>query len=323
MGRIIVTGGAGYIGSHTCKHLAAHHFEPLSYDNLVHGHRDAVRWGPLVVGDIRDQPKLRDLFTAFKPEAVIHFAAFAYVEESVSDPGKYYNNNVGGTIALLDAMRATGVDRIVFSSTCATYGIPSRLPIDEGEIQSPITPYGRSKLMIEQILDDYSRAYGLRYVTLRYFNAAGADACGDLGERHQPETHAIPRALMAAAGSVPDFKIYGDDYPTPDGTCIRDYIHVSDLANAHFKALNYLEDGGNNAQLNLGTGQGVSIAELLTAIEKTTGVAITRVVTPRRPGDPPALVADPTKARELLGFKACHSDIDTIISTAWRFLCNG
>ena len=322
MGRVIVTGGAGYIGSHTCKQLAAHGFEPLCYDNLVHGHRDAVRWGPLVVGDIRDQVKLRDLFAAFRPEAVIHFAAFAYVGESVTDPGKYYENNVAGTIALLEAMRATGVNRIVFSSTCATYGMPSRLPIDEAEAQSPINPYGRTKLMIERILGDYAQAYGMRHAVLRYFNAAGADPGGDLGERHDPETHLVPRALMAAAGMLPELEVYGDDYPTPDGTCVRDYIHVSDLADAHLSALSYLTDGGGDAQVNLGTGRGVSISELLEAVQRVTGRTVPRLVRPRRDGDPPALVSDPSKARQLLRFEASRSDIETIIETAWRFLGN-
>lgn len=320
MGRVIVTGGAGYIGSHTCKVLAANQFNPLTYDSLVHGHRDAVRWGPLIVGDIRDQPKLRNLFATFKPDAVIHFAAFAYVGESITDPGKYYENNVAGTISLLEAMRSTGINRIVFSSTCATYGIPSRLPIDETEVQCPISPYGRSKLMIEQILADYANAYGIRHVILRYFNAAGADVAGDLGERHDPETHVIPRALMAAAGILPEFEIYGDDYATPDGTCVRDYVHVSDLADAHLRALSYLQSGGGDTHLNLGTGRGVSIGELLTAVQRLTGRTVRKVVRPRRVGDPPALVSDPSKARELLLFEASRSDIDTVIKTAWRFL---
>lgn len=320
MGRVIVTGGAGYIGSHTCKQLAASHFEPVSYDSLVHGHRDSVRWGPLIVGDLHDQSRLRDLFAELRPDAVIHFAALAYVGESVIDPGTYYRNNVAGTISLLEAMRAANVSRIVFSSTCATYGVPTRLPIDESETQSPINPYGRSKLMIEQILEDYARAYDMRYAVLRYFNAAGADPAGELGERHDPETHLIPRALMAAIGLLPELEIYGNDYPTHDGTCIRDYIHVTDLANAHVKALGWLQHGGGSVKLNLGTGRGVSISEVLTAVERITGYKVPRLMKPRRPGDPPALVSDPGEARRLLSFEPSLSDIDTIIGTAWHFL---
>jgi UDP-arabinose 4-epimerase len=321
MGPVIVTGGAGYIGSHACKHLHTQDIEPVCYDNLMHGHRDAVRWGPLVVGDIRDQTKLRDLFAAVKPKAVIHFAGFAYVGESVGNPGRYYDNNVAGTIALLEAMRATDVKFIVFSSSCATYGIPSCVPIAETENQMPINPYGRSKLMVEQILADYSAAHGIRHASLRYFNAAGADPDGELGERHDPETHVLPRALMAAAGLLPALEIFGDDYSTPDGTCVRDYIHVSDLADAHVRALNYLLDGRGDTQLNLGSGEGVSIRELVAVTRSVTGRNFPTVFKARRPGDPPVLVADTTKAAKLLGFTASRSDINTIVETAWRFLC--
>jgi UDP-arabinose 4-epimerase len=238
------------------------------------------------------------------------------------NPGRYYENNVTGTIALLEAMRSSHLKRIVFSSTCATYGIPSRLPINEAEVQSPISPYGRSKLMIEQILEDYAQAYHFQYVALRYFNAAEADPAGDLGERHDPETHLIPRALMAASGVLPHLEIYGDDYPTHDGTCVRDYVHVTDLANAHVKALCYLQHGGGNLKLNLGTGRGVSIGDVLTAVEKVIGHPVPRLVKPRRAGDPPALVSDPSMARSLLNFEPSLSDIDTIVRTAWQFLCS-
>jgi UDP-arabinose 4-epimerase len=314
--RILVTGGAGYIGSHTCKVLAAHGYEPVTYDNLIAGHRDAVRWGPFVAGDILDTGRIAATLAEYKPEAVIHFAAFAYVGESVEDPAKYYHNNVTGTLSLLDACRATGVRNIILSSSCATYGVPETLPISESEPQAPINPYGRSKLMMEHIVEDYAAAYGIRYVSLRYFNACGADPDGELSERHDPETHLIPRALMAASGQIPHLAVFGDDYETGDGTCVRDYIHVTDLARAHALAAAYLADGGVSTAVNLGTGRGVSIREILTAIHRVTDREVPIVMEPRRAGDPPALFADPRRAADRLGFKAELSDIDTIVRTA-------
>jgi UDP-arabinose 4-epimerase len=314
--RILVTGGAGYIGSHTCKVLAAHGFKPVTYDNLIAGHRDAVRWGPFVAGDILDTGRIAATLAEYQPEAVIHFAAFAYVGESVEDPAKYYHNNVAGTLSLLDACRATGVRNIILSSSCATYGVPETLPISESEPQAPINPYGRSKLMMEHIVEDYAAAYGIRYVSLRYFNACGADPGGELSERHGPETHLIPRALMAATGRIPHLAVFGDDYETDDGTCVRDYIHVTDLARAHALAAKYLADGGVSTAVNLGTGRGVSIREILTAIHRVTDREVPIVMEPRRAGDPPALFADPRLAADRLGFKAELSDIDTIVRTA-------
>ena len=314
--RLLVTGGAGYIGSHTCKALAAIGIEPITFDNLVTGHRDAVRWGPFVRGDILDTDHLTDTLLRYQPEAIVHFAAFAYVGESVVEPAKYYRNNVAGSLSLLDAARASGVRRIILSSSCATYGVPQELPIVETTAQEPINPYGRSKLMVEQLAQDYAAAYGLRTVSLRYFNACGADPAGELAERHEPETHLIPRALMAAAGKIPHLDVFGDDYATPDGTCVRDYIHVTDLAEAHVLAANYLNHGGDSLEVNLGTGKGLSIREILSAIERVTGSPVPVRMSPRRAGDPPALYADPSLARQWLGFVAKHSDIDTIVRTA-------
>ncbi len=313
---VLVTGGAGFIGSHTCKRLAQQGFVPVVYDNLSTGHRANVRWGPLVEGDLEDTERLATAVRTFLPECVIHFAASAYVGESVEDPGKYYRNNVAGSIALLGACRATGLARIVFSSSCATYGVPQRLPITEDTEQFPINPYGRTKLMIELMLGDYARAYDFRSVALRYFNAAGADPEGQLTERHDPETHLIPRALMAAAGGIERLDIFGDDYATPDGTCIRDYIHVTDLADAHVAAVNYLNDGGEVLRANLGSGHGTSIREVLEAIDRVTGRQVPVQMLPRRPGDPPVLYADTSRARQQLGFRPAFSDIETIIRTA-------
>jgi UDP-arabinose 4-epimerase len=318
--RVLVTGGAGYIGSHTCKCLAEHGIEPVVFDNLSRGHADAVRWGPLVEGDIGDRDALVAAMRQYQPDSIVHFAALAYVDESVADPAKYYRNNVTGTLVLLEAARASGIGKLVFSSSCATYGVPERLPIDEATAQAPISPYGRTKLMVEQILVDCGRAYGLRSVALRYFNAAGADPTGEIGERHDPETHLIPRALMAAAGLIPALEIFGDDYPTPDGTCIRDYVHVTDLAEGHVQALGHLDTGGASVSLNLGTGHGTSIRELLLAIARVTGHEVPVVMRPRREGDPPAIWADASRVKTLLGFSPAHSDTDTIIRTAWAFL---
>ncbi|MES2146362.1 MAG: UDP-glucose 4-epimerase GalE, partial [Pseudomonadota bacterium] len=287
---ILVAGGAGYIGAHACKAIAAAGFLPVAFDNLVYGHREAVQWGPLEVGDIADRTRLEKVLAAHDIAAVMHFAAFAFVGESIADPGKYYRNNVIGTLSLLETMRDRGIDKLIFSSSCATYGVPDRVPMDEDTPQAPINPYGQSKLMCERMIGDFGRAHGLNATMLRYFNAAGADADGDIGECHEPETHLIPLALDAAAGRG-ELVVNGDDYPTPDGTCLRDYIHVTDLADAHVMALERLLEGGEPSALNLGTGQGVSIRQVISAIEHVTGKSVPHRIGPRREGDPPALVA--------------------------------
>ena len=317
---VLVTGGAGYIGSHACKALAGAGFQPVVFDNLSRGHREAVRWGPLVEGDLADRQRLCAALIEHKVEAVMHFAAYAYVGESVTDPALYYRNNLGGTLSLLEAMREAGIGEIVFSSTCATYGIPDRVPIREDAPQRPVNPYGETKLAIERALHWYAAAYGLRSVSLRYFNAAGADPEGEIGEHHEPETHLVPLVLQAALGQRPHIEIYGTDYPTPDGTAIRDYVHVRDLAIAHMRALERLRGGGGSAAVNLGTGQGHSVREVIAAAELASGRKVPARAAPRRPGDPPALVADPSLAGEILGWHPQHSDLDTIIRTslAWH-----
>jgi len=313
---VLVTGGAGYIGSHACKALARAGFLPVSVDNLTHGHEWAVKWGPLVKGDIHDSGLLGQVFETFKPVAVLHFAAFAYVGESVVDPGKYYWNNVAGTVSLLEAMRRYRCSRIVFSSTCATYGIPEAVPIPEGHVQRPINPYGRSKLMIEDILRDFHDAYGLRYASLRYFNAAGADPDGEIGEDHEPETHLIPLVIRAALGYLPFVEIFGTDYPTPDGTAVRDYIHVTDLAEVHVLALQHLLEGRENVCLNLGTGRGHSVLEVIRAVEEAAVQPVPFRKTQRRAGDPPVLVAGSVQATERLGWQPRFTDLRSIVKTA-------
>jgi UDP-arabinose 4-epimerase len=313
---ILVTGGAGFIGSHACKLLARNGFEPVSYDNLSTGHRDAVRWGPLVIGDILDRRMLHNAVKAFNPVAVMHFAAVASVAESVVNPALYYRNNVMGTLTLLDACRDLGIRNVIFSSSCATYGVPATLPIREDTPQQPINPYGGSKLIGEMMLREFEDTCGLRHVALRYFNASGADLDGELGERHDPETHLIPRVLMAASGMAPCFELFGEDYPTPDGTCVRDYVHVADLAEAHLLALRYLLDGGSSLALNVGTGAGLSVREIVRSVSRITGRTVPTVARSRRPGDPPTLYADGALMRDKLGFEPRHSDIDTIVRTA-------
>lgn len=313
---VLVTGGAGYIGSHTCKALAQAGYLPISYDNLSRGFRDAVRYGPLVVGDIADRATLDAALAEHKPIAILHFAAVAYVGESMADPVLYYRNNTAGALSLIEAALAAGIDKLVFSSTCATYGMPKTLPIDEDTPQQPINPYGRSKRMVEQMLQDIGAVSPLRSVALRYFNACGTDPDGEIGENHDPETHLLPLAINAALGLGPQLQVFGTDYPTPDGTCIRDYIHVTDLADAHVRALSYLEKGGATTAINLGTGSGFSIREILTAVEQVLGSPVPYQVSPRRPGDPPSLVALAEKARDVLGWEAKHSDIETIVRTA-------
>ncbi|WP_026758710.1 UDP-glucose 4-epimerase GalE [Sediminimonas qiaohouensis] len=313
---VIVTGGAGFIGSHACKCLAEAGYLPVTIDNLSTGHADAVKWGPLERIDLRDRAAVEGVLRKYRAQDVMHFAASAYVGDSVIDPDFYYDNNVGGMIALLSAMRAADAGRIVFSSSCATYGSPSTVPIHETAAQSPINPYGRTKLIGEMMVKDHAAAFGLRYVLLRYFNAAGADPGGALAERHDPETHLIPLALSAAAGDGPPLRVFGTDYDTPDGTCIRDYIHVTDLAEAHRLALRHLDAGGDNLAVNLGTGQGLSIRDITQAIKRVTGRDVPTEDAPRRPGDPPALIAATEEAQRRLTFTPRHSDIDSILRDA-------
>ncbi len=313
---VLVTGGAGYIGGHACKILARTGYEPVVFDNLSRGHREAVRWGPLVEGDLADRERLIMALETHRVAAVMHFAAYAYVGESVTDPALYYRNNLGGTLSLLDAMRETGVDKIVFSSTCATYGIPDSIPIRESAPQLPVNPYGETKLAIERALRWYGEAYGLRSVSLRYFNAAGADPEGQIGERHEPETHLVPLVLQAALGQRAHIDVYGTDYPTADGSAIRDYVHVEDLAQAHLRALEHLSAGHQSAAFNLGTGRGHSVREVIAAAEAVSGRTVPRNDAARRPGDPAVLVADSSLAAEQLGWHAQCSDLHTIIRTA-------
>jgi UDP-glucose 4-epimerase len=319
-GRILITGGAGYIGSHANLQLVSRGYETIILDNLVYGHRELVKDGEFLLGDTGDRELLELLFRNYRIDAVMHFAAFAYVGESVTSPALYYHNNVVNTLTLLEAMRTANVDKIVFSSTCATYGNPLATPITEEHPQQPINPYGRSKLMIEQILEDYSRAYGLRYVSLRYFNAAGADPQTRVGELHEPETHLIPLALEAAIDPSRSLSIFGTNYDTPDGTCIRDYIHVSDLASAHDLALQYLMDGGASDVFNLGNGQGFSVKDVIDCAQKITGKGLQVIQADRRPGDPPKLVGSAEKARATLGWNPQYEDLDVMVETAWKWL---
>ena len=319
---VLVTGGAGFIGSHACKALKAAGFTPVAFDNLSTGHARAAQFGPLVQGDVRDAEAVAAALSEHDACAIIHFAASAYVGESMRDPGLYYDNNLGGMIGLLKGAALAGVNKIVFSSSCATYGIPAQLPVAEDCPQNPINPYGRTKLICEMMLRDHAAAHGLRFAALRYFNAAGADLDGLLGEHHDPETHLIPLALRAAAGHAP-LQVFGTDYPTPDGTCIRDYIHVADLARAHVLALSSLLGGGDSLAVNLGTGHGLSIRQIIPGIEAMTGAVPPVLWGPRRAGDPPSLIADPTLAFERLGFKTESSDLYTILRSAapWFEVC--
>ena len=318
-GAVLVTGGAGYIGSHACIALARAGYQPVVVDNLVYGHEWAVKWGPFERGDIGDRYLLDGVIERHRPVAVMHFAAFAYVGESVTNPGKYYRNNVAGSLTLLEAVRDHGIRSLVFSSTCATYGIPDQVPIPETAPQNPINSYGASKLMVERMLRDFDTAHELRSISLRYFNAAGADPGGETGEVHEPETHLIPLALDAASGAGPGLTVFGEDYPTPDGTCLRDYIHVSDLAEAHVLALGKLQESGRSDVFNLGTGKGASVLELIAAVERVTGRKVPYSVGPRREGDPPALVSNGDRARSELGWTPRLSDLDTIVGTAWAW----
>lgn len=319
---ILVTGGAGYIGSHTVRLLAAQGRKVVVLDNLVFGHDQAIvsPGVELVVGDVGDRDLVRGLFARHGFGAVVHFAAYAYVGESVTDPLKYYWNNTAEPVRLLQVMEEFSCKVFVFSSTCATYGVPERLPITEATPQQPINPYGRSKLMVEQILADCGRAWGLRRACLRYFNASGCAADGLIGEDHDPETHLIPRVLMAVTGEIEALEVFGTDYPTPDGTCIRDYIHVDDLAAAHARALDHLAAGGESVSCNLGTGVGLSVKEIIAAAEEITGQSVPVKFVPRRAGDPAVLVADPALAREVLGWEAVHRDAREMIRSAWQWL---
>ncbi|MBD2120643.1 MULTISPECIES: UDP-glucose 4-epimerase GalE [Trichocoleus] len=319
---ILVTGGAGYIGSHAVLALQQAGYEVVVLDNLVYGHRDLVEQVlkvELVVGDTSDRALLDQVFATHNIAAVMHFAAYAYVGESVTDPAKYYQNNVMGTLTLLEAMLAASIKQFVFSSTCATYGVPTTVPIPEDHPQQPINPYGASKLMVERILADFDVAYGLKSVCFRYFNAAGADPGGLLGEDHNPETHLLPLVLMTALGQRESVSIFGTDYPTPDGTCIRDYIHVADLATAHLLGLEYLLQGGNSEVFNLGNGNGFSVRQVIEVAQQVTGKSIAAVEHDRRPGDPPSLIGSGDKARSLLNWQPQYSSLHDILSHAWQW----
>lgn len=316
---ILVTGGAGYIGSHACKALAEAGYLPVTYDNLEHGRRNAVKWGPLVEGDVSDRQKLVEVMDTYHPVAVFHFAGRISVGESVENPARYYQTNLAGTLQLLGAMNQAGVKLLVFSSTAAVYGTPQEVPMSEAHLLAPLSPYGHSKRMVEQVLADYDAAYGLRSVSLRYFNASGADPQGEIGEAHQPETHLIPIVLDVALGKRPYLTIFGEDYPTPDGSAVRDYIHVTDLADAHVCALSYLLQGGSTTRFNLGTGAGYSVKEIVTAARAVTHRPIHVVSGARRPGDPATLVADPSQANQKLGWHPQYSQLETILGTAWKW----
>lgn len=317
--KICVTGGAGYIGSHTCKALVDAGHTVVVFDNLSTGHRDFVRWGQLVHGDIQETTKLRACLKQFRPDGIIHFAASAYVGESVQNPGKYFRNNVAGTLSILEAMRDEGVNAIVVSGTCAVYGQPERVPIVENYPPNPINPYGASKLFMERMLADFAVAHGIGWMSLRYFNAAGSSPDGEIGELHSPETHLIPRVMLAALGRLPAIEVYGTDYPTPDGTCIRDYIHVEDLAKAHILAIEHLLGGGECMALNLGTGHGSSVRQIIDGVTEISGSLVPYCDRERRAGDPGCLVADAGNARRVLGWRA-EKSLQTMLRDAWRFL---
>lgn len=317
--RVLVTGGAGYVGSHACKALARAGAEPVVYDNLVHGHEWAVKWGPFEQGDILDPERLAEVMRAHRPNVVMHFAAYAFVGESVEEPAKYYRNNLVGTLTLLDAMREARIDRFVLSSSCAVYGLPDSLLIEESHARNPISPYGTSKMAVERCVEDYGRAYGLKSVSLRYFNAAGADPDGEIGEDHTPETHLVPLVLDAAAGRRPDVTIFGTDHDTSDGTCIRDYVHVTDIAEAHVAAIDFLDRSGGSTAFNLGSGTGMSVNEIIAAANRICERPIPVRHGARREGDPPRLVASNAKARAELGWRPMLSDIDSVLRTAWNW----
>lgn len=319
MDTILVTGGAGYIGSQTCKTLAQAGFLPIAYDNLSTGHAYAVKWGPLVEADLSDRAKLCETIEKFKPKAALHFAASALVAESVENPGKYYRNNLHSSINLLEAMRDYGISNLIFSSTCATYGQVRSIPVKESHPQSPINPYGRSKLMVEQMIKDFEAAHGIRSVILRYFNVAGADLNGEIGENHFPETHLIPSIIQAALGIKEEIVVYGIDFPSEDGSAIRDYVHVQDLADAHVAALRYLLTHKKSAAINLGTGTGHSVLEIVEAVQKFCKKPLPIKIAKKRKGDPAILAADNTLAKKLLNWTPRHSSVPCLIESAWKW----
>jgi UDP-glucose 4-epimerase len=318
MVNILVTGGAGYIGSHTCLALAEKGYTPVVYDNLVNGHRELVQWGPFELGDVRERERLEEVIGLYSPAAIIHFAGLIEVAESITNPIAFFDNNVSGSLALFAAALQAGINKVVFSSTCATYGIPQEIPMRESHPQLPISPYGTSKLLVERILRDLGTYQNLRSVILRYFNAAGADVQGRIGEWHNPESHVIPIAIDVARGNRSLFKIYGSDYPTPDGTCIRDFIHVVDLADAHARSIDYLLTDGPSIALNLGTGRGTSVKQLVHAIEMISKIRLPIEFATRREGDPPELIADNTKAKSTLQWQPVH-DLEAIVKSAWNW----
>jgi UDP-arabinose 4-epimerase len=314
---VLVIGGAGYIGSHAARALRRAGHEVIIFDNLSAGYEFLASGFEFIKGDVLDSSTLARVLP--RTDAIMHFAAHAYVGESVANPRKYFRNNVEGGLSLLNAALEAGVKKIIFSSSCAVYGEPAKVPIDENIPRQPVNPYGVSKLFLEQALESYGRAYGFRYASLRYFNAAGADESGEIGELHDPETHLIPLALSAAAKTGPELQVFGSDYPTPDGTCVRDYIHVNDLASAHLKALKHLQAGKESFAVNVGTGSGYSVQQVISAVEEITGKPVPRKVGPRRAGDPPVLVANPAKAQALLGWKATRG-LEAIVATAWNWM---
>ncbi len=316
---VLLVGGAGYIGAHVNKELTQKGYRTIVFDNLSYGHKEFVRWGDFILGDLSDIEQLRLVFKKYSIKTVMHFAAFAYVGESVQDPQKYYLNNVGNTLNLIQVMLENKSKYFIFSSTCATYGNPEKIPIVETHPQTPINPYGKSKLMVENILTDYSKAYDLNYVFLRYYNAAGADPDCEIGEWHEPETHLIPLVLDAAAGKKKDVKIFGTDYETPDGTCVRDYIHVTDLADAHIRAMQFLADGGQSEAFNLGNGNGFSVKDVIRTAKAVTQKDIKTIEWQRREGDPPVLVGSAAKAKRMLNWQPKYHDLSTIIETAWKW----
>lgn len=317
--KILVTGGVGYIGSHTCKSLAKSGHEVIVYDNLSTGHRDFARWGNFVHGDIRDGNSMRKALRQYRPDGIIHFAAKSNVGESVTDPGQYFSNNVVGALSLLEAMRDEDVHAIVVSGTCAVYGEPENIPVREDCPTRPVSPYGASKLFMERMLEDFSKAHGLRWVSLRYFNAAGSSEEGEIGEKHEPETHLIPRVMLAALGKIPAIDVYGLDYPTKDGTCIRDYIHVDDLADAHIRAMEHLQSGGENLPLNLGSGIGSSVLDIIGGVEAITGRKVPVNYVDRRPGDPALLIADSERAKNVIGWET-KKNLTDMLASAWNYI---
>lgn len=316
---VLVTGGAGYIGSHACKALASHGYLPVTYDNLCSGNVEAVKWGPFEEGDIRDRERLREVIQLYKPVAVMHFAALIQVGQSVTDPANYYHNNVFGSMCLLEEATAQGIKHMVFSSTAAVYGLPETSPIPENAPLAPINPYGQTKMIMENMVHDFSKAYGLKYAVLRYFNAAGADPETETGTAYKTDSHIIPLLMRVASNMMPEIKVYGTDYNTPDGTAVRDYVHVTDLAEAHILALEHILDGKESLTLNIGMSQGYSVAEVIETVRSITGQDIPEHKAERRAGDPPVLVADAKRAEKILNWKPRYSDLSTIVNTAWKW----